>query len=587
MLEKRKIALVVGRISQARILRQFERLTVDYRVVIHAFQSQDMAHLSDLSCELVLYDEVAEMPGYIRGLEENLADADLIIACELTALSSFQACRTADKLGVPLGIYSSEWQQYLYADAPNIRAIQFDISLRADFFICNDSFAKLQLESLNVPANKISVLSYVVDSKRFFVSPLQREKFQKYIGIDEGDKVILFQDMLKSGFGCDVAIEAMRILVEGSKGDRNRLKLIVAGDGPHARELRYFCVEKGLARQVLFLSQDAGPFVADLYNAVDFVLYPAHELFIERDDPPYRLREQLACGVVPIVMKGTQAAGIARGSAIEIPYSSPRLFAAALRALIDEQMNSNRLRLLCSLDGPSQPDTTTIIELVNEKLGTANSPGLKRESIKECLRRIDEMRVAGEVTDANIEIERLLLVSRGGGWERSEVLRARGDIRFFLSRYEDSMDSYYESIQHDPANSKSYRGLGFIAWQSHSNEEAIMFFRKSLALSANDPQVMLGLGLVHKRVGLLEQSMFWLEKAITFDTNEKTAIVALTQVCGEYPRPALAIESLKRTIETVGECRPLLMSLGNLYMKTGKIAEGRVMLAKALSDEVA
>jgi glycosyltransferase involved in cell wall biosynthesis/Tfp pilus assembly protein PilF len=528
-----------------------------------------------------------DMPGYIRGLEDKLFDADLIIAFESSALSSFQACRSADKYGVPFGVYSTEWQNHLYAGAPNIRAVQFDISSRADFFLCNDVFARQHIESLNVAANKIYILPYVVDKQTFHVSAARRDKFRKYVGIAAEDTVILFQDRLKSGFGSEVALEAMRSLLDSSKGAEDRIKLIIAGDGNKAKDLKYFCVEKGLARQVIFLSQNPDPFITDLYNAADYVLYPAHDTLAEYDQPPYRLLEQSACGVIPIVVKGTIAAGIARGAAIELPHSSPLLFALALRSVLDEPEKSVKLRTLCSLGEFVDSSAVSITGIIQLKMATANLQAQNRESLTESLVRINTMMTSGDVTDANLEIERLLLLGKGNAKERSEALRTRGDIRFYLNRYEESMDSYYESLQHDPSNSKSFKGLGFVAWQSHSNEEAIMFFRKSLALFSDDPQVMLGLGLVHKRVGLLEQSLFWLEKAITLDVTEKTAIAALTQVCGEYPRPALAIESLKRTIETVGEKRPLLMSLGNLYMKTGKTAEGRILLAKALSQDVA
>jgi tetratricopeptide (TPR) repeat protein len=188
----------------------------------------------------------------------------------------------------------------------------------------------------------------------------------------------------------------------------------------------------------------------------------------------------------------------------------------------------------------------------------------------------------GEEDLALIDIEGFLLEVGSGDRIKSELLRAKGDILYLQSEYDDALSAYQESLRIDSDNSQAYCGLGFLAWQSHSNEDAISFFKKSLALKHNDFQTMLGLGLVHKRVGLIEHSIFWFEKCLSTDSQSDLALTALTQACNECSRPEMAVAVLNRAIDLVGDHRTLLMGLGGLYMKTGRTLEGRNLVNRAL-----
>ncbi len=107
-----------------------------------------------------------------------------------------------------------------------------------------------------------------------------------------------------------------------------------------------------------------------------------------------------------------------------------------------------------------------------------------------------------------------------------------------------------------------------------------MYFRKSLAINDSDPQTMLGIGLVFRRLGLHEEAIVWLEKRVV-QFALPSAIVALA-TCSQLARPSVAIVVLARVIEGIGENHTLMMTLGQPYLNSGRTAEGHAILQKAL-----
>ena len=110
-----------------------------------------------------------------------------------------------------------------------------------------------------------------------------------------------------------------------------------------------------------------------------------------------------------------------------------------------------------------------------------------------------------------------------------------------------------------------------------------MFFRRALALKEDDQTTILGIGLVYRRLGLLEEALFWLEKAVGPGDSTR-AIVALSQACLECSRPQSGIDVIERVIEVAGEKTPLLMSLGQLHINNGNAITGRKFLEKAMGS---
>ncbi|TWW09513.1 hypothetical protein E3A20_13610, partial [Planctomyces bekefii] len=144
---------------------------------------------------------------------------------------------------------------------------------------------------------------------------------------------------------------------------------------------------------------------------------------------------------------------------------------------------------------------------------------------------------------------------------------------------------YGEALQCSDRDYKALRGLGFIAWQGHSNEEALVFFKKAMALKDDDAETALGIGLVYRRLGLSDEAMFWLEKSVLSGNGPSTSVVALAQTCAQCTVPRKGIQAIERVLDAIGENHTLMVTLGQLYLNDGQVEEGNAILQRALRGD--
>ena len=110
------------------------------------------------------------------------------------------------------------------------------------------------------------------------------------------------------------------------------------------------------------------------------------------------------------------------------------------------------------------------------------------------------------------------------------------------------------------------------------------FFKKVLGLDPTNAEAMLGLGMIHKRMSLIDDAIYWLSKSINCDQSNERAIIALTQAAIESQSSAEAISVLESVRDLIGENRSLVMALGKLYLREGQTKKGQELVAKALKD---
>lgn len=149
--------------------------------------------------------------------------------------------------------------------------------------------------------------------------------------------------------------------------------------------------------------------------------------------------------------------------------------------------------------------------------------------------------------------------------------------------YEKAMECYAECTQVAPKKTAGYLGLAQIAYENHSNEESLLFYKKALSLEPNNSDILLRIGLIHRRAGLNAESLFWISKSLSIDPHNSSTLVALTQACLECPSPTKGIILLEKSIEISGDHPSLLLALGQLYIKTGKTEEGKALVNSALA----
>jgi tetratricopeptide (TPR) repeat protein len=191
---------------------------------------------------------------------------------------------------------------------------------------------------------------------------------------------------------------------------------------------------------------------------------------------------------------------------------------------------------------------------VIEEVGGRNERRLRRQGLlsfvkqyqipisfkdaNEVLVRCDEMR------DFSAENEARLY---------SEILRIRGDALMALTRNEEAAKAFEDALKQNLKNHHALRGLGYLAWQGHSHEDAMRFFKRALAVDPNDYQSLVGIGLVYRRLQMFNESVYWLHKAVSVGGLESTSLSLIVQACLENAENEQSIGVLKYIRENIGD----------------------------------
>jgi glycosyltransferase involved in cell wall biosynthesis len=526
---------------------------------------------------------VADKPGYIPHLEKMLQTFNVIIAFDSFRISSFQASRAAANYNIPFLVVCSEWEPYSFQGYRNVQAIHFDVVQKATHILATSQLTVNYLMTIGISPEKIGLFPLSIDRNVFRFSPKKREKFRSYVNLVPSDLVVLFRGKLESSYQPELVIHAFSKLLQDEKDLADCCKLLVVGEGHDASAVKRLAYETGLGSSIAFLHQDVSPFVVDLYSACDVIIAPKLGGDAALAPLPFTILQAMACGLVPLVYQGTVAeawigseAGLSlkRDSFVQVAQGLGALFQS--REALGKAKHLVAMRMQCFEEENKMDRLGEILEL------------LLSASVKDETALLDQNIFGG--VNGNRSPEFVIDEGRSkltnmnlANIERSEILREIGDSLVVLRRFDEASSALSEAIELDDTNWLAFKALGFLAWHTYSNHDAIVWFQKALKLKSIDSGVFLGLGLVHQRVGMIEEALVWLEKAIQADEYTPTTILAFMQVCHECSRADFAIATVNRVLNVVGDHQALLMGLGQLHIKSGDLELGNRILLKAMS----
>ena len=158
----------------------------------------------------------------------------------------------------------------------------------------------------------------------------------------------------------------------------------------------------------------------------------------------------------------------------------------------------------------------------------------------------------------------------------------KGQLLLKEGDFDQSMGCFELSTANEETEREAYLGLGKIAYISFSNEEALTFYRKALALKPNDPDAMSGLGFVYRKSGLADEAVHWLGRSLSVDPENSKILFALTQASLEAEDTFSSISMLEHLKMLLGDKASLIMALGQLYYRVGENEKGSMLVTAAL-----
>ena len=199
-----------------------------------------------------------------------------------------------------------------------------------DWLIVNSRSAEELGKSLGFAPDRMSMIpnGHEVDEYRRIID---RERIRASVGVGLQERMLLCVGrLIASKRVCD-AVAAMELLQEP-------VKLVIVGDGPERGALQADVSRRGLNGKVVLAGERGN--VADLLLAADCFLFPS-----ESEGLPNALIEACLAGL-PIV--ACRVGGVSdvvkdRETALLVPPRSPSALAAAVRRLLTDQHEAERL----------------------------------------------------------------------------------------------------------------------------------------------------------------------------------------------------------------------------------------------------
>lgn len=557
MSHRLKIKIVVGSLREQAMLGLWEAVAQKHDVEVLT-QKDEGEHGLKTRLPVVEFPVIADMPGFFRDLDSHLRGADVICGVESSRLYSFQALRIARKLGIPFVSLVHEYEPFIYDKFQNIRAVQQDIYSNASMFLATSARATKLLELEGVDPARIRRLIPAAESSAFEFAESRAQKFRKYTKIPS-DAIVLGYN------GCLDHIEPALTIARGLRLALNRLpmdkrgqvRLLICGSGDQSEKIKYEIADMGLGGQTLFLSQDPTPFFHDLLCAIDVMIEGRG---VPESVPvlPWHMVSAAYSGARFVLPIGSISDDLLSGHLVrKIDDFTPVHISEALvnkinngRDTTDQRIARGRL----AAQALSISEASLVVLAAVEEIGDRNERRLRRQGLvsfvtqhqlpvsykdaKDVLVRCEEMREFSAQNEARLY---------------SEILRIRGDALIALARNEEAALAFEDALKQNLKNHHALRGLGYLAWQGHSHEDAMRFFRRALAVDPNDYQSLVGIGLVYRRLQMFDESVYWLHKAVSVGGLESTSLSLIVQACLENAENEQSIGILKAIRENIGD----------------------------------
>ena len=578
---KRKLAFICGDQQDFGLIGCLESFSHSFEVFVYVLGDGKTA-LSEVSCNVTIFNSLEDMPGYMRDLELHLPEVDVVACFETTRLSSYQALKISQKRNIPFCVFASEVKPYQFIEFPNIQAIHADVTAGANLIVATSDLARDKLAVEGIDVNKVKVC--VLGSNPLVYKPSSpgREKFRRYIGIGEDDIVLLYRDDLVASNRPLEVLNLVKALLTRCLDLGSRLKVIICGTGDESENLKYLASDLGLGKNTLFLHQKIEKFAPDLFAASDFCLVT------RKTDPTtiessFRwLMDAISCGVIPVVPNGEVSAELAGPLAVKYEGASLVFALDALGKLVDTE-DYLEFSLRVSDWARDNVDSRVLIPEVCKAL-TVESDRFRQEFVEDwgVLERCSQLLAAKkfrevlDLIDDEVGAEEVLPMAIV---VRARVLR--GECHLGTFNYERAIESFSRALELEPNNSRGLIGLGNVSLQSQSWGEAISFFKRVTQLGERLGDAYLGLGMSYAGSGREREAYYWYYQCLAgYETGElaKSAIIQLALSSSDL---RWGVDILEDLHETEAEEPRLAIALGNLYIKNGRHAEGRELLQLA------
>ncbi len=334
---KKKIAIVRGYNLNKWEMQNYEALSGLYDITAYTTKPSKF----DINqIEFPVVQLPFQSPGltlYMEGLEDHLADKDLIYTADISWLFSAQAVVAKKRHGCK--IVCLEWENIPFNNEGDktVSRTKEIVRNNADHFIAVTERAKEALILEGVSEEIIDVIPMGVDLNKFRPSDADTLKDRNELKLNNKDIVILFVGRIVWEKGIYDIIHAAARIFKDTLLRGLPIKFLLAGNGIELNILRNRAGSLGISDRIIFLESHPYDKMHRLHNMADIFILPSIPSTTWQEQFGMALVESMACGK-PVVstMSGSISEVVGDAGLLVQPNDHLSLYQAIKKIILDK-----------------------------------------------------------------------------------------------------------------------------------------------------------------------------------------------------------------------------------------------------------
>lgn len=505
-----------------------------------------------------------------HSLVELLRKFDLILILGVETSKSIAICNKLKKLNKTLWLYYSKYKTINKTKSSNCINNKIDISCEFTTFFVPHNLCKNELINLGINSHIVFEVGFNIEEYLRHEKTKKTNKFRGYMGWSDEECLFLYkEDKENRNFTVDLlkSLKALKRLL----GDLKTPKIIIVIEGGQDSFLKRLAITLGLDSDVVFIGIDFDKIKSELFLSCDFTIWPdkTGELIF-----PFNLLEAVFLGSVPLVLNPSHVqkeffAGLDLN--LNLPTKEHRKWTEVFLFCVQckHKNKSSNSKLFINNSG-----SNLFKKFCFKKQVKFNFP-YNQIILRRAVGSVSSLKSKLKLIDSFLASSKYL-----SDKHKSDVCLFKADVLYSFDMVDESVDNLEKSLFYNIKNKGTYLQLGKISMNCLSYREALIFYKKAIAIDSSLVEACFGIGQVFCKLSLFGESLYWIEKGLILsDKLDNNALGFYLGVCLKLKDTQDSTSSIERVIEAHGEEKKLMLTLGKICMKIPeRCAEGRKIL---------
>lgn len=572
----------------------------------------ETCHLANIPVALTCktLETTLENKSFLGGLENEIRDADVVVAVGEASLSTYQAMKARRSLQNRLLVWQNAprppstlglWKATPFATLPpqmtRERTIRREVLKTCDAIISLDKEGATWAYLEEVNPQRIRRINRGVNTQIFNLEKWESNKrdIRKALGLASNDFIFLQAGPLEIDSGALDTVYAFKSLIQSHTKFAGKIKLLFCSTGASSAEIRQAVVDLQLEEHVFFLNpsesgnkllvgNQLSPLIAACDGLIHSPLAPSNGSPQRYLDTTYDILCGLSCGVT-VISNGFGWAGEFAGRFYKTfaggnIHSLTRLMFDAVDKR--DKLSNVRRAAFKAIENELNFEQATA-DFGKIIISTLAGPQVQdANSVDACFEQIDKTMQSKQYLDAIHLINKAFGISDITTTQRANLFRYIADCFTKLGDLENGQANYTRALELDPYCGKTLIGVGTVALQQHNYNVAVLQFQKAVGVSPRDDMASLGLGLAFEGLGELEEARRWTSRACKLNIENTVAIFNLVKLAYDAEVFDEAEEVVSRYVGLHPHDMNMVFTLGGLAFRSGKLEEATKLMENIL-----